>query len=180
MFSYIDYYLLWPYYCKEKRKKEIFMTSRIKAMRFAMDESDQELVGINVNDEMGLDVAQIRAIYNAINQNKAYKNEIDLQQLNYVTDNYGHEGILPADYNEYICTYEISPAYFIDYLPTLYKIVFNEEEKVCLIYFICTFDGYEKIFVNNNLVEVLKNKNPEEISNIVKNAQVNHRRKRNK
>lgn len=156
------------------------MTSRIKAMRFAMDESYQELVGENILDINELGVKRVNAIYNALDQNKAYKDEIDLQNLNYVTDNLGHEGILPADYNEYICTYEISPAYFIGLEPTLYRISFNEDDKLCIIYFVCTFDGYEKIFINKNAAEVLKNKNPEEISNIVKNAQVNHRRKRNK
>lgn len=156
------------------------MTSRIKAMRFAMDESDQELVGENVLDINELGVKRVNAIYTALDQNKAYKDEIDLQSLNYVTDSLGHEGILPADYNEYICTYEISPAYFIGLEPTLYRISFNEDDKLCIIYFVCTFDGYEKIFINKNAAEVLITKTPEEVNKIIKEAQVNHRRKRNK
>lgn len=155
------------------------MTSRIKAIRFAMDEEDQDLVGESIEDIKELREDQIYAIYNAINKNKAYTKNIDLNELNYVTDNEGFEGIISSEYNDYLKDYQLSPAYLADALPKLYRIMFNEEQKLCIIYLITTFDQYEKLFLNQNAVEVLKSMTLDEISSIITKAQDGRSRKRN-
>ena len=141
------------------------MISRIKALKNAMDEYDKTLVGEEVFDLDGLDQKQKYAIYQGIDSYKAYAKLLDTNELNYVVDEFGNEGIIPALYNEYISNYNLTEAYFQDMLPTLYEIRLIEKDKIGIIYFLCQVENAQYIFLNEDAVDILNewDKNMEQI-----------------
>lgn len=152
------------------------MESRIKAIRFAMNEEDKYLVGEEIFDLKGLDEKQKYAIYQGIDSYKAYAKLLDTSELNYVVDEFGNEGIIPALYNEYISIYNLTEAYFHDMLPTLYEIRLMEKDQIGIIYFLCEIENQQYIFLNEDAVNILKPMSPEEITNYVKEAQKSKKR----
>ena len=152
------------------------MASRIKAFRFAMNEEDKYLVGEEVFDLDGLDSKQKYAIYQGIDSYIAYAKLLDTNELNYVVDEFGNEGIIPALYNEYIGNYNLTEAYFQDMLPTLYEIRLIEKDKIGIIYFLCQVENAQYIFLNEDAVNILKPMAPDEITNYVMAAQRSKKR----
>lgn len=153
------------------------MISRIKALKNAMDEYDKTLVGEYVFDIKELRGDQAWAIYLGIDSYKAYRNILNPEKVNFVVDNLGNEAIIPADYNQYLETYNITNAYFSDMLPTFYQINFNKDGLVGIIYFICEVENQQSIYLNDDAVTIFKNMKPEEITNLVVEAQKERSRK---
>ena len=153
------------------------MISRIKALKNAMDEYDKTLVGEYVFDIKELRGDQAWAIYLGIDSYKAYRNVLNPEQVNFVVDNLGNEAIIPADYNQYLETYNITNAYFSDMLPTFYQINFNKDGLVGIIYFLCEVENQQSIYLNDVAVTIFKDMKPEEITNLVVKAQKERSRK---
>ena len=153
------------------------MISRIKALKNAMDEYDKKLVGEMVFDIKEISGAQAWAIYQGIDSYKAYRNVLDPEKVNYVVDDLGNEAIIPADYNQYLETYNITNAYFSDMLPLFYQINFDKDGLVGIIYFICEVENQQSIYLNDDAVAVFKDMQPDEITNLVREAQKSKSRK---
>lgn len=152
--------------------------NKFNLLKDALLDEDKKLIGRIPEEDIDLDELQISGIYMGIDPYKAYKKLIDTTKFNYVVDNEGNEYIIPAQYSEYLDGYNFSNGYMSDLPPILYEVKFDLKNKNCILYFICTQDGYQRIFLNDDAIEILKNMAPLEIKETIKNAQKTSSRKR--
>ena len=138
---------------------------------------DKVFFAEKLTPDRGLNELQIIAIYEGIDPYKALKNLIDTSTLNYVVDSKGNEAITPALYNECLKDYNITNAYMNELLPILYEVRLTNQN---IVYFMCTQDGYESLFVNDSTIKYLQNLAPLEIKDLIIKAQIDKQRNNKK